>query len=125
MIKCKKIQKINYFEDASFIFPSVDIRGGVWFLHWNKKHNSYTSLYNYNEGKCIKKDFSKHGIIIPHIQAYSIIDKIIKKSEEFIDKHVWARKPFGLSTNHNFSSKINHPLSKQIIECIPEFMDKS
>ena len=116
MIKCKKIQKINYFEDASFIFPSVDIRGGVCFLHWNKKHNSYTSLDN--KGKCIKKDFSKYGIIIPHIQAYSIIDKIIKNSEEFISKHVWARKPFGLSTNHKFSSKINYHLSKQMIECI-------
>jgi len=40
----KKLKKLTYFENSSFVFPTVDIRGGFCFLYWDKIHSGETVL---------------------------------------------------------------------------------
>ncbi|MDE0119168.1 MAG: Eco57I restriction-modification methylase domain-containing protein [Bdellovibrionales bacterium] len=96
MIQNKQIKKITYFENSSHIFPTVDIRGGVCFLYWDKMHSGKTTIKN--REKVVTKDISDWDIIVPHVEAYSIIDKILQKSDTFVSEIVWSSKPFGLRT---------------------------
>ena len=77
MILDKKLKKITYFENSSFVFPTVDIRGGVCFLYWDKFCKGKTIIDNGE--KIIEIDLSKWDIVVPHIQAHSILNKVLKK----------------------------------------------
>ena len=112
MIQSKQIKKITYFENSSVIFPTVDIRGGVCFLYWGKKHNSEVIVDN--RVQKINRDFSKWDIIVPHVEAYSIIDKVLKKSSRFLSEIVWPRNPFGVQDNFN---KKNNSLGNGTLDC--------
>ena len=116
MIKEKHIKKIKYFENSSHIFPTVNIRGGICFLYYDKNHTSTITLSNKSEK--VTKDFSTWGVIVPHIKAHSIIDKVLKKSKLFVSSKVWSRKPFGLATNY-FSNKKKELLkSSQTVDVV-------
>ena len=112
MIKDKQIKKIAYFENSSAIFPTVDIRGGICFLYWDKNHRSETVIDNGK--KEAKRDFSNWDIIVPHIEAYLIIDKVLKRSNNFVSELVWPRNPFGLS--NNFYKK-NSSSKEKMLDC--------
>ncbi|MCY4321698.1 MAG: Eco57I restriction-modification methylase domain-containing protein, partial [Bdellovibrionaceae bacterium] len=82
VIKSKKIKQITYFENSSFVFPTVDIRGGVCFLYFDKNHKGSTIIDSKKEK--IATELSPWNIIVPHIKAYSIIKKVFKKSDKFV-----------------------------------------
>jgi hypothetical protein len=39
MISSTCIKNLRYFQNASQVFPTVDINGGICFLHYDKTHN--------------------------------------------------------------------------------------
>ncbi len=116
MITERHIKKIIYFENSSFVFPTVDIRGGVCFLYWDRKNKDETLI----KGKQnqMKINLSKLDIIVPHTEAYSIIDKILNNSEKFVSEVVWPRKPFGLPGNYFLRNNISFSKSDHLIECL-------
>ena len=117
MIKGRQIKTIAYFENSSFIFPTVDIRGGVCFVYWDQNYKGKTNLYNKNHE--VTTDISSWDIIVPHIQAYSIIDKVLKKSKRFLSETVWPRKPFGLPGNYfSIYKAIKNPDSDILVDCL-------
>ncbi len=116
MIQDKKIKKITYFENSSFVFPTVDIRGGVCFLYWDKGCDRKTIIDNGK--KTVETDLSKWDIIVPHISAYSILNKVLKKSNKFVSEVVWPRKPFGLPGNYFSRNQLNYSKSDQFFECL-------
>ena len=117
MIKDKKIKRITYFENSSFIFPTVDIRGGVCFLYWDNQHRGKTIIQS--ENKEMNIDSSSYNIIIPHISAYPIIDKVLKKSKKFMSETVWPRKPFGLPGNYfSIYKAIKKSNSDTLVDCL-------
>ena len=118
IIKSKKIKKITYFENSSFVFPTVDIRGGVCFLYWDKNHRGSTVIDSKEE--TTKTDLSKWDIIVPHVKAHSILNKVLKKSDKFVSEVVWSRKPFGLAGNYFLNNKFNYSKSGLFIECISQ-----
>ena len=63
-------------------------------------------------------DLTKYDTIIPHIEAYPILEKIKKKSKVFLNKIVWPRKPFGLEGNYFDKKKENKHDSGEALECI-------
>ena len=115
MIKDRHIKKLIYFENSSFVFPTVDIRGGVCFLLWDRKHKSETLIKNKNNKT--KMDLSNWDIIVPHTEAHSIISKVLKRSNKFVSKAVWPRKPFGLPGNYFSTNKLNFK-SSNLVECL-------
>ena len=114
IIKSGRVKSIRYFENPHYIFPTVEIRGGICFLYWEDKVHKKTYISNNSTTKEV--DLSSYDIIVPHIQAYSILKKVIHKSNLFIDSIIWPRKPFGLEGNY-FKKK---EYIKGPIECFCE-----
>ena len=115
MIMSRRIKKIRYFENPHHIFPTVEIRGGVCFFHCTKKSNIKTIIDNGLEYRHL--DLSKYDIIVPHIRAYSILEKVLGKSNKFISQVVWSRNPFGLTGTY-FRRIQSYP--KGSIQCVCE-----
>ena len=116
MIRSKHIKKITYFENSSFVFPTVDIRGGVCFLYWDRKNKEETLIKN--KQNQTKINLSKLDIIVPHIKAHSIINKVLKESKNFVSEVVWPRKPFGLPGNYFLRNNMSFSKSDHLIECL-------
>lgn len=100
MLNDNRIRKIVDYEDANECFPGVDIPGGVSYFLWDRDNcgscevqnirgdNISTSVRPLNEFKT----FIRHG------RAVSIINKVTKQHDTFMNEQVSSRKPFGLST---------------------------
>ena len=125
MVKGGNVKKMVYFENSSVVFPSVDIRGGVCFLVLDKKHRGKTALYNKDQKTAA--DLSSWDIIIPHIQARPIIEKVLKKADKFVSETVWPRPSFGLEANYFSKNKIiiSCPKTDQVIECLSAGKNKN
>ena len=115
MIKSKKIKAIRYFENPHEIFPTVEIRGGVCFLHQDKQHNGNVTIDNGTQA--VEVDMSEHDILVPHTQAYPIVEKVMRNSRKFLNQIVWSRKPFGLEGNY---FKVSKNYQRGDIECFCE-----
>lgn len=98
MMESDQIKTIKYFERAEEIFPTVQIKGGICFLHWNSKHKAKTQFV-YGENN-IGIDLSQYDIIPDDSEAPSIINKAItaSKNNGFVSSIAWTGKPFGLRT---------------------------
>lgn len=109
MIQDKRIKEINDFQDASEIFPGVDIKGGVNYFLWSKSYDGKCLFKSHKQGKLISeqtRDLNEQGsnIVIRYNEAIEILEKVNSKKEKSFSSLVSSRKPFGLSTNfQNFS----------------------
>ena len=98
--KSKKIKQIYDFENSKVVFPTVDIKGGVCFLHWSSKYSGKTLFYNCENNEKTTVDLSKSDIIIRDRLSRSIVEKINKKSKRYVSEIAWSWNPFGLSSNY-------------------------
>ena len=118
MIASKQLKAIRYFENPHEVFPTVEIRGGVCFLYQDKQHNGNTIIDNGIH--TVEVDLHKYDIILPHTQAHSIVEKVLRNSRKFLDQIVWSRKPFGLEGNY---FKTNKSYQHGDTDCICERRD--
>lgn len=117
IMNSSNIRSITYFERAEEVFPTVQIKGGVCFLNWNKDHKGATTFISNGEQTELK--LNRFDIILDDTKAYSIVEKVIAKSNnQFVSESAWPRKPFGLPTNY-FTT--NSPASKSHPDALPCF----
>lgn len=117
MMKSEKIKNLRYFQNSSHVFPTVDINGGICFLHYDKSHNEKT---NFTDGKFSESvNFCEFDIIPDDPLAFSLIRKIQTKwSGKYIGEVAWSSKPFGLRTNY-FEKNTNLDSSdKATVPCL-------
>lgn len=109
------LENLLYFEKANEVFPSVDINGGICFLHFNK---SYEGLTCFGDGQDeVQVDLNLLDVIPDDPLAFSILKKIRAKwSGPSVGDHAWASKPFGLRTNH---FDLNKSLSDSHARALP------
>ena len=98
--KSRQIKKICDFENSKEIFPTVEIKGGVCFLHWSEYHKGKTLFYSLKNNEKSVLDLSKGNIIVRNSLSRSIVEKVHKKSSNYISEIAWSWNPFGLSSNH-------------------------
>ena len=98
--KSKQIKQIYDFENSKEVFPTVDIKGGVCFLHWSENHKGKTLFYSYKNSEKTTLDLSKGNIIVRNSLSRSIVEKVNKKSSKYISEIAWSWNPFGLSSNY-------------------------
>lgn len=113
--KSKQIKQIYDFENSKEVFPTVDIKGGVCFLHWSSTFNGKTLFYNYENNEKTTVDLSKSDIIIRDRLSRSIVEKINKKSKGYISEIAWSWNPFGLSSN--YFNKYSECKTGDLIDC--------
>ncbi|HQF85295.1 MAG TPA: Eco57I restriction-modification methylase domain-containing protein [Smithellaceae bacterium] len=101
MLNDDRIRKLVDFENASEVFPGVDIAGGVCYFLWERDSHGLCEVTNVRNGE---KNMSVRALnefptFIRHSKAVSIIHKVLAKKERCMSEQVTSRKPFGLATN--------------------------
>jgi len=115
MIESKNIRSITHFSKTGDVFPTVDIDGGICFLHWSKSYDGKPEFIS--EDVKIELDLSNFDIIPDDPKSYTIIGKIRDKwKKTWVSDVAWARKPFGLATDY---FKKNSTLRKSDDDAIP------
>ncbi len=98
MMTTEHLKNLRYFSKASDVFPTVDINGGVCFLHYDTAHSGATNFTDGSSKEII--NFREFDIIPDDPLAFTIIRKIQSKwTGQYVGERAWASKPFGLRTN--------------------------
>ena len=96
---CQKVKNLRYFKKSNEVFPTVDINGGVCFLHYDSNHNGSTNLTDGVHN--VNIPLNTYDIISDDPLGYNLIDKVTSTwTGGYISDVAWARKPFGLSTDY-------------------------
>jgi site-specific DNA-methyltransferase (adenine-specific) len=102
MISDRKISTLVDIPNASECFPGVEIKGGVCFFVRGEKDRSGCEIWTLRNGYMRASEaraLDEFDIIIRDSEAVSILNKVIDKSEFYMDIIVSSRKPFGFPTN--------------------------
>ncbi len=101
MLKDDRIRILVDYEDATEVFPGVDIAGGVCYFLWERDSHGICEITNVHQGeKTVSvRSLDEFPTLIRHGQALSIIRKVLAKKERRMSEQVSSRKPFGLPTN--------------------------
>jgi len=96
MLSDKRIRKLVDFEDASEVFPGVDIAGGVCYFLWDRDYHGPCEVTNVHNGERIVtvRELNEFPTFIRHSQAVSIVRKVLAKKEPSMSKQVSSSKPF-------------------------------
>ena len=100
MLNDDRIRKIVDFEDASEVFLSVDIAGGVCYFLWERDSTGLCEVVNICRGveNVSVRRLNEFDTFIRHDKAIPIIRKVLSKNEPTMDQQVSLSKPFGLRT---------------------------
>ncbi|MXV37865.1 restriction endonuclease [Flavobacteriaceae bacterium Ap0902] len=118
MLNDKRLKEIHDFLNSAYVFPGVEIKGGVNFFLWQSDYKGDCLIKTYEEGKVIsemKRPLKEKGtdIFIRLNNAIPILRKVQEFKEKSFSSVVSSRKPFGLATNFKKYSKNN---SKDLIK---------
>lgn len=106
MLNDTKIKKLVDFENASTVFPGVDIAGGVCYFLRDKHHDGECEVINLidNSRYSSMRKLNEFSIFIRRPEALSLVKKIMEwqKDKNLLDlsKKVSSRKPFGIPGNY-------------------------
>ncbi len=100
MLNDDRIRKLVDFEDASDVFPGVDIAGGVCYFLWERDNRGPCEVINVHKGEQTAsiRSLNEFPTLIRHSQAVSIVRKVLAKRERSMSEQVSSAKPFGLRT---------------------------
>ncbi len=101
MLNDDRIKKIIDFENATEVFPGVDIAGGVCYFLWNRDFHGECQVANIRNGEInvVVRSLNEFDTFIRHSFAVPIIRKVMQIKEKGMSEQVSSRKPFGLATN--------------------------
>jgi site-specific DNA-methyltransferase (adenine-specific) len=105
MLGDSRIRKLVDFENASEVFPGVDIAGGVCYFLWDRDSQGLCEVTNFYNGQPFftARRLNEFEIFIRNSRAIPIIRKVLSKNENggrTLSDNISPRKPFGLPTNY-------------------------
>jgi len=114
MLNSQHIRAIYDFANSEWLFPGVQVKGGVCFLFWD---SSWDGLCQFNEmhesevSVSENRDLSEHGnILVRHSKARGIIAKVSSKADakdiSMLTEHMSGLNPFGIPSNYLGASKL-------------------
>jgi hypothetical protein len=110
-----KIKNLVYFQNSAHVFPTVDINGGVCYLHYDKGHTGKTTFTDGNHTEVLHLD--EYDIIADDPKGYDIVRKVMSSwNDKVISDVALARKAFGIPTNY-FDE--NNSADPKKVECYP------
>lgn len=96
IIESNQVRNLRAFKNPREVFPTVDINGGVCFLHIDKSHEGDCRFI---DGKTeVNVNLSDLDAIPDDLMAYSLIEKVRKKTTDKMSDYVMARNPFGITS---------------------------
>jgi len=108
MLEDKQIRKLCDFENSNYIFPTVDIAGGVCYFLWKKESDGLCEVINHSSLGVMKseRDLSEHEFFVRNGKALEIVKKIMSKhgiTGKYLSDRVSSRQPFGIPTTYKYS----------------------
>lgn len=117
MISSNEIKAIHHFKQSKEVFPTVDVLGGVCFLHYQKGFKGETVYIEKDEETSV--NFSKYDIVLDDPFGYPLVDKVTSNWKgKFVGETAWSGKPFGIRT---YYFKRNSTLTAKDKHAIPCF----
>lgn len=101
MLANKRLKVLVDHPNAEDCFPGVEIKGGVCYFLWDRKHNGDCEVVSVLDGEEVsraKRGLDEHDVFIRFNESIDIIKKVKAKSESTLDKKVSSMKPFGFRT---------------------------
>jgi len=100
MLGDDRIRRLVDHEDASEVFPGVDVAGGICYFLWERDSRGQCEITNVHQGqKAVSiRALNEFPTLIRHSQAVSIVRKVLANKEKRMSEQVSASKPFGLRT---------------------------
>ena len=105
MLHDNHISELYDYFDATYIFPKIDISGGICYFLWDTNHHSNTckvvTRRNDSITTTVRPLADDTDSFIRFNEAVTILDKIRKNytNNKHFDILVSSRKPYGISTN--------------------------
>ncbi|MBU3548639.1 Eco57I restriction-modification methylase domain-containing protein [Polynucleobacter sp. P1-05-14] len=105
MLSDRRISHLVDFENASDVFPGVDIAGGVCYFLWERDHDADCKVTSNSNGTRFSttRRLDEFDIFIRQSKSIPIINKVVgnkKTSKKFLDQVVSSIQPFGIPTNY-------------------------
>jgi site-specific DNA-methyltransferase (adenine-specific) len=98
MLNSGKIKQIVDFPISAAVFPTVEISGGVCFIHAANSHDGTCSFTSKNIATDV--NLSLFDVLVREPKAITVIQRVLASHNNgFFDEVVSSRKPFGLATN--------------------------
>ena len=103
MLNDRRIKEIHDFPNSKDCFDNVEIKGGVNYFLWEKRHDGDCEVFTYDDGHCVsqlKRPLKEKGIdvFVRYNQAISILRKVKGFSENSFSELVSSRNPFRLAS---------------------------
>jgi site-specific DNA-methyltransferase (adenine-specific) len=100
MLESRNFRTLVDFPDASELFPTVQIKGGICYFLWDEKYDGPCEVKLHQNGQTSEvtsRFLGEHGdIFIRFNEALPILQKVQSKTTDYVDKIVSAQKPFGM-----------------------------
>lgn len=106
MLNDERLSVLFDYERGTYIFPTVDIAGGISYFRWDKNHKGACTIVNDIDGRrsYAQRKLNDYEVFIRSNLGVSILNKVLelhkKDNGTFLDEKVSSRKPFGLPTNY-------------------------
>ena len=111
-----EIKAMHYFRRSKEVFKTVDVLGGVCFIHYEQGFEGKTSFIE--DGTTTKVSLGEFDIIPDDPKAYPIIRKIQSKHDSFVNDVAWSRNPYGLTTTFFRDNPQTDEHDKTAIKCM-------
>lgn len=108
MLKQDHIKILVDIADSSDCFPGVNVAGGIGYFLWDKTYSGNCNVENMKKGTVISsvtRSLNEFDYFVRSNIAISIIRKIKNISSDMMNKVVYSRNYFGLSTTINTQEK--------------------
>lgn len=117
MMNSEKIKNLRYFKNSNQIFPTVDINGGVCFLHYVK---DYRGLTVFSDGdSTVQLSLNEFDIVTDDPLGFAIVRKLLKQwQKEYVGSIAWPRNPFGLSTDFFIKHEEVRASNTEAVPCL-------
>jgi hypothetical protein len=108
MLEDKRLNRMTDYPDSNQIFPGVEVKGGICYFLWNRKHDGkceVTTIRGENVYGPVKRQLDKFDILVRDGLSVVILDKILEVDEESIISILSVDKEFGWTSNFDAFEK--------------------
>lgn len=107
MLNDQSIRKLVDYENFKDVFPGVDLAGGACYFLWDRDNKGKCEVINQTNDsfESALRYLNEYETFIRQNKAISIVKKIVNQNKIFLNTRVSSRKPFGLATNYEPTSK--------------------
>ncbi|WP_133129003.1 Eco57I restriction-modification methylase domain-containing protein [Legionella nagasakiensis] len=110
----KQLKQICDFQNSKIIFPQVDVKGGICFVHWARDYTGDTLFISQNEPP-VYVDLSSDEIIMRSQFARTVVSKVKARGLVSMSKYAYPWNFFNLASN--YFDKHGEDNGSNVIDC--------